>query len=79
MMAIKLFQPVERKNYVKKLCEDNGMSQQEFIRVAGHLTNLSRPTLEKAYKGSTDLDYDVIEKLAWFFEVDTNEIIESKL
>jgi hypothetical protein len=42
------------------------------------LTKLSRPTLEKAYKGDTDLDLSVIEKLAWYFGVETNEIIESK-
>jgi len=77
IMATEIFQGVERKNYVKKLCDKNKVSQQEFVRAAGYMTNLSRPTLEKAYKGSTDLDYDVIEKLAWFFGVETKEVLES--
>jgi len=69
---------VTRVSHVQKLCEKKKISRQDFVRDVAYLTRLSRPTLEKAYNGSTDLDLDVIEKLAWFFEVDTSEVIESK-
>jgi transcriptional regulator with XRE-family HTH domain len=72
-----IFKGAERTSHVPRLCKQHGLSQSDFVRDAGYLTKLSRPTLEKAFKGDTDLDLSVIEKLAWFFEVETNEILES--
>jgi transcriptional regulator with XRE-family HTH domain len=78
IMAPETFKGAERISHVPALCKKNKLSQSDFVRAAGFLTKLSRPTLEKAYKGDTDLDLSVIEKLAWYFGVETNEIIESK-
>jgi hypothetical protein len=68
---------VKRRSHVPELCRKRGLGMQDFVRDAGYHTRLSRPTLEKAFNGSTELDYDVIEKLAWFFGVETNEVLES--
>jgi hypothetical protein len=67
-----------RVNHVSDLCRKKKMNRKDFIREVGYKANISRPTLEKAYDGSTDLDYAVIEKLAWFFGVSTDEVLESK-
>lgn len=67
-----------RVNHVQDLCKRKKMDRKEFLYQAGFATRMSRTTLEKAYGGSVDLDYDVIEKLAWFFGVETNEVLESK-
>jgi hypothetical protein len=69
---------VKRINHIQDLCKKQKMDKKTFVREAGYVTHISRPTLETAYNGATELDYDVIEKLAWFFEVDTNEVLESK-
>jgi hypothetical protein len=67
-----------RINHVADLCKKKKLDKKEFLFQAHFATRMSRTTLEKAYSGSTELDYDVIEKLAWFFGVDTNEVLESK-
>ena len=69
---------VTRINRVADLCRKKKLDKKEFVFQASFSTRMSRTTLEKAYSGSTDLDYDVIEKLAWFFGVETNEVLESK-
>ena len=78
-MVTETFQAT-RINHVKDLCKKHKppMDKKTFVREVGYETHISRPTLEKVYNGATELDYDVIEKLAWFFEVDTSEVIESK-
>jgi hypothetical protein len=79
VMVTDTFQ-VKRINHVRDLCAKHKppMDKKTFIEEVGYAAKISRPTLEKAYNGSTELDYDVIEKIAWFFEVDTNEVLESK-
>jgi hypothetical protein len=67
----------KRINHVADLCKKKKLDKKEFVFQAYVATRMSRTTLEKAYSGSTDLDYDVIEKLAWFFGVDTAEVLES--
>jgi len=69
-----------RINHVQELCRKQKppMDKKTFVHECGYITHISRTTLEKAYNGATVLDYDVIEKLAWFFDVDTNEVLESK-
>jgi hypothetical protein len=70
----------ERVNHIQELCKKHkpSLDRKRFIEEVGYATKISRPTLEKVYDGATKLDYDVIEKLAWFFGVDTNEVLESK-
>lgn len=67
----------KRINHVAELCKKKKLDKKEFVFQAGFATRISRTTLEKAYNGATELDYDVIEKLAWFFGVDTKEVLES--
>jgi hypothetical protein len=69
-----------RINHVRELCNKQKppMDKKTFVREVGYQTNISRTTLEKAYNGATVLDYDVIEKIAWFFEVGTEDVLESK-
>jgi hypothetical protein len=68
----------KRINHVAELCRRKKLDRKSFIREAGYHAKLSRPTLEKAYDGATDLDYNVVEKLAWFFDVSPQEVLESK-
>jgi len=68
----------ERVNHIAELCRKKKLTRKDFIYEAGGKARISRPTLEKAYDGATDLDYGVVEKLAWFFGVSTNEVLESK-
>jgi hypothetical protein len=72
------FKEADRKNHVPALCEKRKLDKAVFLREAGYLCSLARPTLEKAYRGDTDLEYDTIEKLAWFFDVPTCDILESR-
>ena len=69
-----------RINHIQELCKKQKppMDKKTFVREAGYQTGISRPTLEKAYNGAKELDYDVIEKLAWFFSVGTEDVLESK-
>ena len=67
-----------RINHVADLCRKKKLDKKEFIFQAHYATRMSRTTVEKAYNGATELDYDVIEKLAWFFGVETNDVLESK-
>ena len=71
---------VKRINHIQDLCRKQKppMDKKTFVREVGYATHISRPTLEKAFNGAVELDYDVIEKLAWYFNVDTNEVLESK-
>jgi hypothetical protein len=73
------FETVKRVNHVPALCKARKMEKADFLREAAYMCNLARPTLEKAHRGDTDLEYDTIEKLAWFFEVSTGEVLESKV
>jgi hypothetical protein len=70
----------ERVNHVQALCKKHKppLDRKKFIEEVGYATKISRPTLEKVFDGATKLDYDVIEKLAWFFGVETSEVLESK-
>lgn len=79
-MVVEKFKPVERINHIRDLCarQKPPMDKKTFVEEAGYQTGISRPTLEKAYHGATQLDYDVIEKLAWFFGVGTEDVLESK-
>jgi hypothetical protein len=67
----------KRINHVQELCKKRKLDKKEFVFQARFATRLSRPTLEKAFGGSTDMDYEVIEKLAWFFGVETNDVLQS--
>lgn len=67
-----------RVNHVADLCKKKKLSRKDFIHEAGYKTRLSRPTLEKVYDGATDIDLSVIEKLAWFFGVSMEDVLESK-
>lgn len=77
-MATPVFEAT-RINHVRELCNKQKppMDKKTFVEEAGYQTKISRPTLEKAYNGATQLDYDVIEKLAWFFGVGTEDVLES--
>lgn len=66
-----------RINHIADLCKKKKLDKKEFVHQAAFATRMSRTTLEKAYNGATELDYDVIEKLAWFFGVETNDVLES--
>jgi hypothetical protein len=68
----------KRINHVADLCKKKKLDKKEFVFQAHYATRMSRTTLEKAYSGSIELDYDVIEKLAWFFGVGIEDILESK-
>ena len=70
----------ERVNHIQELCRKHKppLDRKKFVDEAGYATKISRPTLEKAYNGAVQLDYDVIEKLAWFFDVGTEDVLESK-
>lgn len=76
-MVTETYQAPTRVNHVADLCKKKKVSRQDFIREAGFLTKISRPILEKAYNGATEFDLETIEKLAWYFEVDTNDVLES--
>lgn len=71
---------VKRINHVQDLCRKQKppMDKKTFVKEVGYQTGISRTTLEKAYNGATVLDYDVIEKIAWFFSVDVDQVLESK-
>jgi hypothetical protein len=69
---------ITRINHIPELCKKKKLAKKDFLHEAGYITRLSRPTLEKAFNGDTDLDYDTVERLAWFFDVPLNEVLESR-
>jgi hypothetical protein len=72
---------VERINHIQDLCKKHKpplLTKKQFVDEVGSVTQISRPTLEKVYDGATKLDYDVIEKLAWFFGVGIEDVLESR-
>jgi len=70
----------KRINHVRELCNKQKppMDKKTFVDEVGYATKISRTTLEKVYNGATVMDYDIIEKLAWYFGVGTEDILESK-
>lgn len=78
-MAVPAFE-VTRVNHIQDLCRKQKppMDKKAFVHECGYATRISRTTLEKAYNGAVELDYDVIEKIAWFFGVDVDQVLESK-
>lgn len=69
---------VSRINHIAELCRKNKMSRKDFIYDVGGKMRISRPTLEKAYDGSTDLDLAVVEKIALYFNVSPQDVLETK-
>jgi hypothetical protein len=68
---------IKRINHVAELCKQRGWSKQQFIREGMYHTLISDTTLEKAYRGDTDLSMDVTEQLAKLFNVTKDEVLES--
>ena len=70
---------IARVNHVQKLAKRAGLNRAQFIREVLYRLHFSRGTAEKVFDGATDLDLSVVEKLALFFEVGKDDVLESKL
>jgi hypothetical protein len=74
------FKPVKRINHVPELVAKNNLQPRQFVKEAAVMCDISDTTLEKALrKDETEFSYDVIERLAWYFNVTIPEVLESKL
>ena len=68
---------IKRINHVAKLCKKNSLSRADWLREAQYHLRLARNTALKAYDGDTDLSLDVVEKIAFYFEVSKDEVLET--
>lgn len=68
---------IERKNHVKELCKKHDLDRAGWLREAMYHLQLARNTALKAYDGETDLSLDVIERIAVFFDVSKDEVLET--
>ena len=76
MMTFEL-ENITRKNHVRSLAAQARLDRTAFIRETMYHLKLARNTAEKAYDGATDLSMEVVEKIAVFFEVTKEEVLET--
>jgi transcriptional regulator with XRE-family HTH domain len=67
------------KNHVPELMKARGIDWKKFRREAYIKTGLTEPTLAKANRGETDLTIESVAKLAHFFGVTMDEVLEPKI
>jgi plasmid maintenance system antidote protein VapI len=67
---------VTYKNHVPELLKARKMNWKTFKREAYIKTGLTEPTLSKAFKNKTDLTLETVAKLAHFFGVSMEEVLE---
>jgi hypothetical protein len=68
---------IERINHVAKLCRKHKLDRAGWLREAQYHLKLARNTALKAYDGETDLSMEVVEKIAYYFEVTKDEVLET--
>ncbi len=76
MMTFEL-DKITRKNHVARLCKSHGLDRNGFVREAMYHLGFARNTAIKAYNGDTDLSMEVVEKIAVYFEVTKDEVLET--
>ncbi len=69
---------ITRISRVPNLIKAHKMDWKTFKKEASYKAELSEPTLSKAWNGDTDLTLETWEKLAQFFGVTLDEVLEIK-
>ena len=68
---------IKRVNHVARLCSKRNLNRAGWLREAQYYLKLARNTALKAYDGDTDLSLDVVERIAIYFHVTKDDVLET--